>query len=132
MALLENNSNVSNANDRKNAREFFEKIIDRRLSFLIKSVKPYILARLEEVNRDYAVEKPKIDILKYEIYSQATKFPEAVRRTQAKRLLDENEFLPGVFLKGKEILWRYSGEFWEDELKGYDYFIPTECTDAKG
>lgn len=131
LQLLESNTNVSDASLKKNAREFFDKIIDRRLSFLIKSVKPYVLSRLEEVSRDYAAEKPKIDILRYEIYSQATKFPEAVKRTQAKRLIEQDEYLPGVFLKGKEILWRYSGEYWEDELRGYDYFIPTECTDVK-
>ncbi|MEZ4813966.1 MAG: hypothetical protein R3A80_02000 [Bdellovibrionota bacterium] len=132
LAALEANPNVSDAALKKGARDFFDKIIDRRLSFLIKSVKPYVLTRLQEVLRDYAAEKPKIDILRYEIYSQATKFPEAVKRTQAKRLIEEDEFLPGVFLKGKEILWRYSGEYWEDELRGYDYFIPTECTDNKG
>lgn len=132
LALLEANPNVNDSGLKKNAREFFDKIIDRRLSFLIKSVKPYVVARLDEITRDYQAEKPKIDILRYEIYSQATKFPEAVKRTQAKRLIQEDEFLPGVFLKGKEILWRYSGEYWEDELKGYDYFIPTECTDNKG
>jgi hypothetical protein len=132
LAVLDNNTNVHDASLRHNAREFFEKIIDRRLSFLINSVKPYVLNRLQEITRDYGIEKPKIDILRYEIYSQATKFPEAVKRTQAKRLIEENKFLPGVFLKGKEILWRYSGEYWEDELKGYDYFIPTECTDTKG
>jgi len=131
LQLLESNTNVSDANLKKSSREFFDKIIDRRLSFLIKSVKPYVLTRLEEVSRDYAAEKPKIDILRYEIYSQATKFPEAVKRSQAKRLIEQDEYLPGVFLKGKEILWRYSGEFWEDELRGYDYFIPTECTDVK-
>lgn len=131
LQLLESNPNVSDANLKKNSREFFDKIIDRRLSFLIKSVKPYVLSRLEEISRDYSAEKPKIDILRYEIYSQATKFPEAVKRTQAKRLIEQDEYLPGVFLKGKEILWRYSGEFWEDELRGYDYFIPTECTDVK-
>jgi predicted negative regulator of RcsB-dependent stress response len=132
LAMLESNPNVSDSKLKSSTKDFFEKIIDRRLSFLIKSVKPYVLSRLEEVTRDYAIEKPKIDILRYEIYSQATKFPEAVKRTQAKRLVEENEYLPGVFLKGKEILWRYSGEYWEDELKGYDYFIPTECTDNKG
>lgn len=132
LAMLESNPNVSDSKLKSNAKDFFEKVIDRRLSFLIKSVKPYVLTRLEEVTRDYGVEKPKIDILRYEIYSQATKYPEAVKRTQAKRLIEEDEYLPGVFLKGKEILWRYSGEYWEDELKGYDYFIPTECTDNKG
>lgn len=132
LSAIVSNPVISDSATKKSAKDFFEKILDRRLSFLLKSVKPYIVARLEEIVRDYRAEGPKIDILRYEIYSQATKFPEAVKRTQAKRMITEGEYLPGVFLKGKEILWRYNGEYWMDELKGYDYFIPTECGEAKG
>ena len=42
-------------------------------------------------------------------------------------MIEKAEFLPGVFLKGKETLWRFNGEYWWDEISGYDYFIPTEC-----
>ncbi len=132
LAALEKNPRVSDSSLKSQSRAFFEKILDRRISFLLKSVRPYVISRIEEILRDYAQEKPKIDILRYEVYSQATKYPDAVKRTQSKKLLEQDEFLPGVFLKGNEILWRFSGEYWEDELKGYDYFIPTECTDSKG
>ncbi len=127
LVLLRTNPRVNNAELREAASDALVKIIEHREAAINAATRPYLMSRIEDVAADYRSQKGRLQLLRFEIYSQATKFPEAVNRPQAKRMIEEAEFLPGVFLKGKEILWKFSGEYWWDEVRGYDYFIPTEC-----
>ncbi len=106
---------------------YLAKNLERKRKLVGQRAQKYILGRLAEVALEYRRQKDKADFLKFEVYSQATKFPDALKRKQAAKLIEEDEFLPGVFLKGREILWRFNTEYWLDEIKGYDYFIPSEC-----
>jgi hypothetical protein len=129
-ALLENQV-INSQSLKEDSYEYLSLALNKKIQAISLAQKPYLISRLDDISRNYQLQKEKIDLLKFEVYSQATKHPEAIKRLQAKKLIDDNEFLPGVFLKGKEILWRFSGEYWQDELRGFDFFIPTECTNVK-
>jgi len=126
--ILKKNLIVENETLREDTVDTLKAILTKKQAAIGRAIKPYLVERLRGVASDYRGQMGKLDFLKFEIYSQATKFPDALKRPQAKRLIAEAEFLPGVFLKGNEILWRFNGEYWIDEVAGYDYFIPTECS----
>jgi hypothetical protein len=124
---LSTNLRVADAELRTSVQKVLEAQLDKKLKAVAKALRPYIESRVSDILNEYKAQKDRLDFLKFEIYSQAQKFPKALERPEARKQLDSGEFLPGVFLKGHEILWRFSGEFWYDELRSYDYFLPTEC-----
>lgn len=127
LEALRQNPRVTDAELRTSVTDTLEKNLDIKTEHIAAALKPYLYERLTGLSGEYQNQQTRLDLLRFEIYNQATKFPEAIDRPEAKKLLVRKEFLPGVFLKGHETLWRYNGEYWLDEIKGYDYFIPTEC-----
>lgn len=127
LAVLKNNPRVPDAEIRYSVFEALSAQLDKKIAAIAGALRPYITGRLDEILGEYRSQRERLDFLRFEIYSQANRFPGALERPEAKKLLAKKEFLPGVFTKGHEILWRYTGEFWLDELRGYDYFIPSEC-----
>lgn len=127
LGVLRANERIADGELRMGVADALEKALDQKVQRITAALKPYLAERLNGLASEYQGQQTRLDLLRFEIYNQATKFPEAIDRPEAKKLLARKEFLPGVFLKGHEILWRYSGESWLDEIKGYDYFIPTEC-----
>lgn len=132
LAPLSQNLRIVDPELRTSVSTALDKELARRRKVVAGALKPYAIGRLQDIEAEYRAQRQRLDFLRFEIYSQATKFPRALERPEAKKLLARGEFLPGVFLKGQEILWRYSGEYWLDELRGYDYFIPTECRSDEG
>lgn len=127
LAVLKQNQKVLNPELRELAHDYLERILERRALGLGTALKPFLVSKIKDSIDAYQTQKDRLDYLRYEIYSQASKFPRAIERPQAKKLLAAKEFLPGTYLKGREVLWRFSQEYWQDELFGYDYFIPSEC-----
>lgn len=127
LATLRGNQRVIDAELRVGVADALEKELDVKVERIASALRPYLVDRMNSLGTEYAGQQTRLDMLRFEVYNQATKFPEAIDRPEAKKLLAKGEFLPGVFLKGHEILWRYNSEYWLDEIKGYDYFIPTEC-----
>lgn len=127
LQALRNNPRITDAELKSSVAAVLESAIDRKIAAVGGALKPYLSNRIADVMEEYKTQKGRLDFLRFEIYNQATKFPKALERPEAQKLIAKKEFLPGVFLKGREVLWRFSGEFWQDELRGYDYFIPTEC-----
>ncbi len=131
LGVLAENYLVTDAEAREDSRDTLRAVLKQKMTAVSQALKPYFVSRLGDVLDDYQRQLSKLDFLKFEVYSQASKFPDALSRNQAKKLMDQKEFLPGVFLKGHEILWKFNTEYWLDELYGYDYFIPTECSQEK-
>lgn len=127
LGVLRQNLRVRNPELRNSAADTLQVALDKKLKALGTALRPYIQNRIEDLYGEYRAQRERLDFLRFEIYSQANKFPGALERPEAKKLIAKKEFLPGVFLKGHEILWRFTGEYWFDEVRGYDYFIPTEC-----
>ncbi len=127
LAVLRKNERVRSSDLRNSAADTLQVTLDKKLRALGVALRPYVQNRVEDLASEYKSQRERLDFLRFEIYSQANRFPGALDRPEAKKLIAKNQFLPGVFLKGHEILWRFSGEYWFDELRGYDYFIPTEC-----
>lgn len=127
LAILAENKRIADVELRTSSVTALQKLLDRKISGVAKALKPYLVSRTQDIQSEYAAQKDRLDFLRFEIYSQATKFPKALERPEAQKLIAQKEFLPGVFAKGHEILWRFSGEYWKDELRSYDYFLPTEC-----
>jgi predicted negative regulator of RcsB-dependent stress response len=132
LASLRSNERIIDAELRLGVADALEKELDTKVARIASALRPYLIDRVSSLGSEYQGQQARLDMLRFEIYNQATKFPEAIDRPEAKKLLAKGEFLPGVFLKGHEILWRYNGELWLDEIKGYDYFIPTECLRDQG
>jgi tetratricopeptide (TPR) repeat protein len=122
-----NNPRIADQELKSSAYESLMALYEKKRQALGRALVPYLVSRLDGLLTEYRSQRERLDFLRFEIYNQATQFPAALERREAQKLIARREFLPGVFLKGHEILWRYTGELWEDELKGYDYFIPTEC-----
>jgi len=125
--LLKNNPRVVDIELKESTTQALQIQLDRRIQSLAEALMPYLISRNKDILDEYQVQRQRLDLLRFEIYSQATRFPGALERPEAQKLIDEKTFLPGVFLKGHEILWRFNSEHWFDELRSYDYFIPTEC-----
>jgi hypothetical protein len=121
------NPRIADIELKKSTHDSLLALYEKKRVALGKALVPYFVGRLDSLLREYRSQRDRLDFLRFEIYNQATQFPAALERREAQKLVSRGEFLPGVFLKGHEILWRYSGEYWADELKGYDYFVPTEC-----
>ena len=127
LEVLSHNLRIDDLELRDSTVKALQAQIDHKLMAVGRALKPYLMNRVSDILSEYSAQKQRLDFLRFEIYSQATRFPKALERPEAKKLLAESEFLPGVFTKGHEILWKFSGEYWRDELRSYDYFIPTEC-----
>ncbi len=127
LSNLSLNLRIPDAELRTSTQKVLEQQLDKKLLSVSKALRPYVETRVSDILSEYKAQKDRLDFLKFEIYSQAQKYPNALERPEAKKQIQKAQFLPGVFLKGHEILWRYSGEHWYDELRSYDYFIPTEC-----
>ncbi len=132
LATLATNLRVQDAELRSSSAQALEKQLDKKIQAVANALKPYLVSRIADIQAEYKSQKERLDFLRFEIYSQATRFPKALERPEAHKLIAKGEFLPGVFLKGHEILWRFTGEYWSDELRGYDYFMPTECKGDEG
>jgi predicted negative regulator of RcsB-dependent stress response len=124
---LKGNLRVQDQELRESAAVALKAQLSKKIQAVANALKPYLVNRVRDIDSEYNNQKQRLDFLRFEIYSQATKFPKALERPEANKLIAKGEFLPGVFLKGHEILWRFSGEYWLDEIKGYDYALPTEC-----
>ena len=127
LGFLAKNPKVVDVELREAVSLALQQRLEKRLEAMGGNTKELVKSFLEDKIADYDKQKAKLDLVRVEIYQQATRHPAAVERAEAKRLIAKAEFLPGVFLKGQEILWRYQGELWQDELKNYDYFLPSEC-----
>jgi tetratricopeptide (TPR) repeat protein len=127
LAVLDQNPLVSDAGLKHEVTQVLQENLDHKVQAVGTALKPYIVSRISDLEGEYKGQRDRLDFLRFEIYSQATRFPAALGRPEAKKLIAKGEYLPGVFLKGHEISWRFNGEYWYDEVRGYDYFLPTEC-----
>lgn len=127
LSTLGSNLRIDDSELRQSAMVALQGVVEKKIAGVGRALKPYLVSRTQDILTEYLGQKDRLDFLRFEIYSQATKFPKALERPEAKKLIDQKEFLPGVFAKGHEILWRFSGEYWYDELRAFDYFLPTEC-----
>jgi len=124
---LRKNLRIDDEELKNSSAQVLEGALDRKVAAIGTAIKPYLISRVSDIIDEYKTQRGRLDFLRFEIYNQATKFPKALERPEAQKLIAKGEFLPGVFLKGRETLWKFNGEYWFDELKGYDFFIPTEC-----